>query len=621
MSWLSQAWRATAPAFLGGGPKEGEAGTTISVSQRGANVGLKRIHGKRRVSATTVFKTPLKYNLPVTVVNHDNLVTRGFSEGTESAHRWLHRIDVWGQGPITSINKYWLDKDPHTADRFDDRNYFRALEYYGADDQTAYSDLTSKAPLWDANHRGRGVGYSATRFFNHADKPQFNAEPQLDAEIEGLPFYDARKDGTQAGGVGAHRLADPATWEWSDNNAVGLHNELIAVEGRNLPASRVNVASFQAGADKCDVQVAIPARLTNDTGAAIPKWWEGELGQYINIDIGALYPTYRRAQTGATQKRLTSNIVLDPADGARNNILKLLAGMRASLPFSQGQYKLVIEDAGASIMDFDEDSIFGGLTISSGGRADRLNQVTIEFPNENLDYQQDLVIWPAKGGAEHDAYVAEDNGEPLHKKISVESITDFYRAQDFAEFLVRSSRVNLSCEALLAPKACLLEYGDIIDLTHSTPSWAAKLFVVRNVEVQASRKGKLRLVKVKLDEYDPSDYPWSAKSNEPLQAPTNLPDPWADLPAVTGLGGTVINETNSDGSIGRYLDMVWTRPDDVPDEVMAEIAWKEDTDPIYSNFVKIDPAAEAYRINGLFDSVDYTIRHRYWNQLGRKSVV
>lgn len=56
----------------------------------------------------------------------------------------------------------------------------------------------------------------------------FGAELQITALFSGRKVYDPRLDDTQPGGTGAHRLADPTTWEWSDNPALALADFLAS---------------------------------------------------------------------------------------------------------------------------------------------------------------------------------------------------------------------------------------------------------------------------------------------------------------------------------------------------------------------------------------------------------
>lgn len=68
-----------------------------------------------------------------------------------------------------------------------------------------------------------GYAYSVVRLPTRA----FDGQLNITALVRGRRCYDPRLDST-AGGSGAHRLATPATWEWTDNPAVALADFLAS---------------------------------------------------------------------------------------------------------------------------------------------------------------------------------------------------------------------------------------------------------------------------------------------------------------------------------------------------------------------------------------------------------
>lgn len=62
-----------------------------------------------------------------------------------------------------------------------------------------------------------GIAYSVLKL----PTKEFTGELTVTADVRGRKVYDQRLDST-AGGTGLHRLADPATWEWSDNPSLCL---------------------------------------------------------------------------------------------------------------------------------------------------------------------------------------------------------------------------------------------------------------------------------------------------------------------------------------------------------------------------------------------------------------
>lgn len=85
----------------------------------------------------------------------------------------------------------------------------------------------------------------------------FDGQLNLSARLWGRRLYDPRKD-TTAGGSGAHRLADPATWEWSDNPSLATADWLASsVYGAGEP---VDWSSVPAAANANDALVGLEKR-------------------------------------------------------------------------------------------------------------------------------------------------------------------------------------------------------------------------------------------------------------------------------------------------------------------------------------------------------------------------
>lgn len=602
----------------GGGDSQG-----ISVSKHSANEGLPIIYGEIRVPAIKVFKTASRYHCPIAVTNYDtiyNPMPGSGSEETKKAKEWLHRIDVFAQGPITAISRYYVDGEAHTVSRLaTQKPYFRAVGYYGKTTQTAFTDLSPASNRWTPAHKGVGVAYAATRFFAHSSKPQYNGEPELHAIIKGRAIYDPRLDSTQVGGAGTQRADDDTTWTYTNNWALGLLDYLRHSSGRNLPDTEIDFPSFMVGADKCDISVTIPTPLTNTTGGTVLNYWDRLGGLFSNINIGAFYPSYREWQGIAetTQKRHMLNISLDPKDKVKTNVLKLLNGIKADLPFSQGKYKLTMEDVEASnVYDFDHDTIIGGLKITYGGRSTRLNRVTVEYLNRNKDYKQDTVSWPDTDSITYTDFLAEDQAEVLHQTVQGDGITEFYQADDLAEFLVRSSRVGITISTKLAPVGSLLEPNDVIGVTHDTPGWVNKRFRVQSVKVNEDFTADIVAT-----EYDPSVYTWSPKSNEPLNTSDDLPNPWDEPAAVDNLAATPAHATKADGTVISGFNVTWDAPTDTGQLDYIEIAWKLDAATDYDNVSRVPVDNAGASITGLIDGQDYDIRVTYRTTLGQISVI
>lgn len=145
--------------------------------------------------------------------------------------------------------------------------------YAGTADQAADPVLVAKGG-WGTTDRLAGVAYVVVEYkADAADEkhPVFpSGRPQFAWLLRGKRCYDPRKDATVAGGAGAHRWADPATWEWTDNLAVCRYNWARGVYacdrvgdpsqllvGRGLSAIEAPPERVAAAAALCDEQVAL----------------------------------------------------------------------------------------------------------------------------------------------------------------------------------------------------------------------------------------------------------------------------------------------------------------------------------------------------------------------------
>ena len=261
-------------SFLGGLVGIGPTRRTITISKEATNAGLPFVIGEARLKALPVFTAISRYNHPLPAqtwdFEYDPRPSHG-DEETKGAREWLHRTDVFAQGPITSFERFYVDSDAHTSARFGTRPYFRTVGYYGSSSQTAFTwgSVTSKR---GANHRGVGVAYAISRFYAHGKYPKYNSEPPVEAVLQGLALYDPRPAAAQTEGL-------ESSYTYSENPALGLLRYLTADTGAEWGFTALDVDSFEDAADLCDVVVTVPARLTNTTGSTIS--WRNRRGGFF----------------------------------------------------------------------------------------------------------------------------------------------------------------------------------------------------------------------------------------------------------------------------------------------------------------------------------------------------
>jgi hypothetical protein len=126
-------------------------------------------------------------------------------------------------------------------------------------DMKLVADSAGLGQIWKATSVCAGMAYVVVEREYSEDK--FKSHPEFEFVLRGLRLYDPRKDGTVAGGAGAHRLANPATWEFSKNPALQRLNYQLGlrglISGRTLigegkSLGQLDLGSYIAAMNACD---------------------------------------------------------------------------------------------------------------------------------------------------------------------------------------------------------------------------------------------------------------------------------------------------------------------------------------------------------------------------------
>ncbi len=604
----------------------------INVLKDATSEGLPIIYGTRRVSPVNVFKIVSREDAPIPSSGHgfDDIKLYGSDDGSEKRqdeYKWLHRIGVWGQGEITGVEHFWVDGDSYRNRRFSSKPFFRAATKYGREFQSAITYLSgASGGKWGADQVGREIAYSWLRFFNSEDDPQYNADPRVEARLKGLKIWDPRSHPN-----------DPDEKSYSANRALVLLDYLMADYGAGLRLNQIDIDTFIAAADVCDQGQTIPSRPVNQTSNPIIDWdYDG--AREVSVAPGEPLVSMHAYQTSTSVPQYQCHAVIDPTQGVISNIKLLLKGMGWYMPWSNGKLKLIIEQAvDAPAIVFGEDDILGGWSITRGGRDNRLNRVTVDFPNANKDYENDTASWPAYNSDEHKALKAEDQGQDLHETVSLKTITNHYVAQVYAQYLVRKSRAAMRIDGLqLSPAALVLEPGDVIGLNESHQNFfynvtdpddpvqdslkdTGRWFIVEKVSISPTLD-----VSVSLIDYDNKVYGLDDPDDEPLRTYDGNPNLLAKPPAVENLNADEHTETVTSGIVYSAAFVTWEKPE-LSSSALSEIilAWREMPETgepgDFTQQMRLSPETTSAYISGLYDDRQYEIRVTYTTLLGRVS--
>ncbi|NDB60518.1 hypothetical protein EB001_19030, partial [bacterium] len=438
ISWLQP----VKPQKFSYNPQVNEAAQGILLNKDSNNSQIPVVYGQRQVGISRVFVE---------------------SSGTNNTYLYVAGVLCEGGGNgIESIDEIYIDDKLVTWSgsltdgtlrtvSSSDTNFYKdgaslisAQCFYGLDNQSA-SSLLDESTNWDSNYKLSGLAYVAFKFTWNQDA--FNGLPDVKVTLKGKKIYDPRLDSTK-GGSGSHRQDTASTWTYTDNSALILLDYLRNTRyGKGLPNSafETNYDSFKTAATLCETQVT----------------------PYTS---------------GSTIDLFTTNAVIDTSQKVIDNVKELLNPMRAIFTYTQGKYKLIIEDSGSSALSITKDYIIGGIKILGEKKNSKYNRVIGTFTNPDKNWQEDIVTFPPYDDSslpvadQYATLLAEDNGTKLEGQFDFKNITNPYQAEELCEIILRRSRNALAVELRCTSEALNLTIGDIVDLTYVTGGFSAKPF-------------------------------------------------------------------------------------------------------------------------------------------------
>ena len=455
--------------------------------------------------------------------------------------------------------------------------------HHGATSQTADPMLRASIPTqWSTNHKLNGICYIAAAF-DYDKKGMYKGVPQITVQVKGKKVYDPRN----------------TTTAWSSNPALCFLDYIQNDEyGKGLTTSQINMSTFEAAANKCDVLVDQPyyngsyqnvtwsgTSGTNrirideydtsyqnkvdevitikDSGGTIivdsrniDSWRTDEFYDesrvneiIIDDDLGSDY-TDESGSILTQVKRFHCNGYIDTNKNVMDNAKELLANMRGIFTYIDGKYELQIEDTGSSTFSITDDHIIAdaGISVDYGNKDKRANKVIVEFFNANKKYELDTATVLHDASPEY----YSDDGEVLEIKAEFPYVTDPYIAYNMGKAILTRSRNQTTMQFLGTPEMYKLNVGDIVDLTYAGLGFSSKVCRVEALELQANG-----LVSVSLIEYF-DVYTWEVPAQEAVEDPVNLPTAGA-LKAPQN-----VVFTDTDASAINRPTLTWDEPTDFP---------------------------------------------------------
>jgi hypothetical protein len=547
----------------------------ILVNKFLANSSIPVVYGTRKVGGNVVF---------VETSGTDNeflymavVLSEGEINSVETLFVNNHQVTL--SGSLTDgTQRHTTSSDSNFFDTENNNSLITAQAHLGTDSQTS-SSLLGELTSWTSNHRLQGLAYLALRFRWNAEK--FGSLPTVQAIIKGRKVYNPNLDSTVTGGSGSHRADTSTTWEYSDNPILQLLDYLRNDRfGMGIPNSYFdsNFADWQTATDVCD------ADITPVSGASA-------------IDL------------------LDSHIVVDTSRKAINNVQEFVKGSRSYLNFSSGKYNILVESTGSASITLTEDNIIGGITVQSKNKNSRYNRVIVTFVNPDKNYQTDTVQFPPvdetglDSADQHATMKTEDGELLLEGRFDYTMLTNAHQAQEMAEIILRRSRSSLDISLRADGTALDLAVGDIVNVTHATPSFSAKPFRVQRISINADHT-----VSLQCSEHQDSFYTFGTQQPLPTIPDTTLPNPFSvQAPTIS-----VTDELRSrnEEAIAVLLVNVTATDLFITD---FEVQAKKSTDSVFINLGR--GSSSQFELVNVEDNAIYDVRARSVSSVSRSVFV
>jgi len=309
-----------------------------------------------------------------------------------------------------------------------------------------------------------------------------------------------------------------------------------------------------------------------------------------------------------TGKAFTCDAVVETSASIMNNCKILLVGFRGIMPYTQGKFRLKIENAGddtdiANIpsdppVEFtaNDDNIVGGLRLVGDNKETKFNRCRITYVDPDADYQPNEVIYPDDGSADDTFFLSEDNNQRFETTLSLPTVANREQALQYAEVFVKRSRNAKQIQFATTIASSNISVGDLCRVVSNTIGLDG---VFRITDIRLNAEGDIQVTGF---EHQPTVYTINAKSADITRPTLNLPDPLL-VPAPTNVSVTSSTTTSSGYVAEARLDVTWTATTDpFIKEYIVQYKLVSDTDYITAGITNdteffIDPVASGEQYN------------------------
>jgi hypothetical protein len=415
--------------------QEAERQGGVLIQRQGSNVHVPVVYGYRKLAGTVVFVET------GATKNKFLWVAYTFAEGQAAGLRRIFIDDVEIENICDLLNTGY--PVAVRGGKYADRVLLQAWggrPYHGNEYQDfGDSCFLREAPSWKKTHSFNGLVTVFARYEMKEAKTQEEADnnpfggsiPQIQIELLGRTVASLVTNESESRTYGAWG-AGGYTERYSTNPAEILLDYLRNPDyGKGLKNSEIDWASFRTAAAKY-----------NQTIAYTPS---------------------------ASGPYLTTNYIVDTSQSIFSNVKTLLANMRAYLPYQDGKYKLVVEDAGnptdvtsgtaVVVRSFTKDNIVGNIVYTGIEKSSKYNTVVVKYVDPADKWSLQEAVFPGDE-ASRQQLIAADGGRENRFEITMGGLTNWVMAFFMARTILLKSRFQDSCTLTVTSEAFDLEPGD-----------------------------------------------------------------------------------------------------------------------------------------------------------------
>lgn len=346
-----------------------------------------------------------------------------FAEESGTDSRYLHLIIALAGHPCDAVEKIYFGDELAWENGTLKTKFAEVarLTVHLGDHARADPQLTAQCPHWTADHIGIGVTYLYARLkFDTEIYP--NGVPNIKALVRGKRLYDPRLD-SSVGGSGAQRLANPATWSFSDNWALCCLDYTLFESGVGAAASEIDLATY--------------ANAANDSDALV---------EY---------------QTATFEKRYRCNGTYTHDTSPASVMEKMLTAGAGMQVYVSGQYRLYAGVyQGPEVLVLTENDAAGAIEVRPRTpRSDLCNAVRGTFVDPANFYQ------PTDFAPYENAFYRQQDGEYIDHDVDFPFTQSASAAQRLAKLYLEQRRAGMQVSLPVAMIGLAVSVGKVVGLS------------------------------------------------------------------------------------------------------------------------------------------------------------